>query len=167
MPALKLTHCPAALILLLCGLAGCHSGKDSEDLRLSGLAQSAENSNRSQPNLNMEKQTKKATARQLIVSKENNAGRLAPLGTLTFDESNKATLSTEGSGPEVEELKKVWAEISKQKELTWKQSRPGEIGGEKVTRIVGERAKPGDDTYIYAVLNTLERKYGYTVDLAN
>jgi hypothetical protein len=167
MPALKLTDCPAALILLLCGLSGCHSGKDSEDAKPSGLAQSAENYNRSQPNLNMEKQTKKTTARQLIVSKENNAGRLAPLGTLTFDESNKATLSTEGSGPEVEELKKVWAEISKQKELTWKQSRPGEIGGEKVTRIVGERAKPGDDTYIYAVLNTLERKYGYTVDLAN
>jgi len=110
---------------------------------------------------------KKTTTRRLIVSKENNAGRLAPLGTLTFDESNKATLSTEGSGPAVDELKKVWEEISKLKELTWKQSRPGEIGGEKVTRIVGETARPGDDNYIYAVLNTLERKYGYTVDLAN
>ena len=50
-------------------------------------------------------------------------------------------------------------------ELIWKQSRPDEIDGDKVMRIVGTKAKPGDANYIYAVMNTLERKYGYTVDL--
>ncbi len=50
-------------------------------------------------------------------------------------------------------------------ELTWKQSRPDVIDGEKVMRIVGEKVKPGDATYIFAVLNTLERKHGYMVDM--
>jgi hypothetical protein len=106
-----------------------------------------------------------ATHKRLIISKPTNTGRLARLGTLDFDESNRATLSLEGSGPDAAELQRVWEDLSKMGELTWKQARPDVIGGEKVTRIVGERAKPGDDTYIYAVLNTLERKYGYVVDL--
>jgi hypothetical protein len=105
------------------------------------------------------------TNRRLSVSKPTNTGRLARLGNLDFDESNRAKLSVEGSGPDAAELQRVWQEISKMGELTWKQSRPDVIDGEKVTRIVGERAKPGDDTYIYAVLNTLERKYGYVVGL--
>jgi len=160
----KFTGWSAALILV-CGLAGCHSAKDSEAARAAG--HTTEIAKGSEHNATMEKQMKKTTHRRLIVSKENNAGRLVQIGTVNFDESNQATLSTEGSGPEAEGLKKAWAEISKQKELTWKHSRPDEIGGEKVTRIVGETAKPGDDNYIYAVLNTLERKYGYTVDLAD
>jgi hypothetical protein len=106
-----------------------------------------------------------ATNGSLIVSKPTNTGRLARLGTLAFDASNHATLSLEGSGPDALELQRVWEEIAKMGELTWKQSRPDEIGGEKVMRIVGVKAKPGDDTYIYAVLNTLERKYGYVADL--
>jgi hypothetical protein len=164
MSAFKLTGWSAALILV-CGLAGCHSTKDSEEARPAG--HTSEIAKGSEHNATMEKQMKKTTHRRLIVSRENNAGRLVQIGTVNFDESNQATLSTEGSAPAAEELKKAWAEISKQKELTWKQSRPDEIGGEKVTRIVGETAKPGDDNYIYAVLNTLERKYGYTVDLAD
>jgi hypothetical protein len=105
------------------------------------------------------------TKKRLIVSKPTNTGRLARVGKLDFDEANRATLSAEGSGPDAAELQRVWQEISKMGELTWKQSRPDVIDGEKAMRIVGESAKPGDCNYIYAVLNTLERKYGYVVDL--
>jgi hypothetical protein len=106
-----------------------------------------------------------ATNRRLIVSKPTDTGGLIRLGTLVFDASNRATLSLEGSDPDTAELQRVWQEISKMGELTWKQSRPDVIDGEKVMRIVGEKAQPGDANYIYAVLNTLERKYGYAVDL--
>jgi hypothetical protein len=102
---------------------------------------------------------------QLIVSKPTNTGQLARLGTLNFDESNHATLSLDDAGPAAEELKMVWQEISSRNELTWKHSQPDEIDGATVMRIVGETAKPGDFAYIYAVMNTLERKYGYRVDL--
>ena len=106
------------------------------------------------------------TKKQLIVSKEDDAEEMIRLGTIDFDATNHAKLSTEGAGPDVEELKGAWAEISQAGELTWKQSRPDTVDGESVTRIVGVKAKPGDEQYIYAVLNTLERKYGYTVDIA-
>ena len=66
----------------------------------------------------------------------------------------------------IDELKQAWTEVSNSGELTWKQSRPDTVDGDAVTRIVGVGAKPGDESYIYAVMNTLERKYGYTVDIA-
>jgi hypothetical protein len=103
--------------------------------------------------------------RRLIVSKPSDTGRPARLGTLDFDDANRATLSLEASGPDATELQRVWQEVSNQGELIWKQSRPDVIDGETVMRLVGVRAKPGDNKYIYAVLNTLERKYGYVVDL--
>lgn len=155
----------SSTLILVCGLEGCLGVKGSED-HLSvgsntnipkGLEQTA----------TMEKQMQKATHRRLVISKENNAGRLVRIGALEFDKSNHATLSTDSTDPAAEELKSAWDEISKLKELTWKHSSPGEIGGEKVTRIIGETARPGDAMYIYAVLNTLERKYGYSVDLAD
>ena len=114
----------------------------------------------------MNQQTTNSPNKRLVVSKKNNAGRLVQLGTVNFDTSKRATLSSEGSGPDVDALKKIWEEISKLGKLTWTQSRPDQIGGEKVTKIVDVEARPGDDKYIYAVLDTLERKYGYTVDIA-
>lgn len=114
----------------------------------------------------MQKQIKSQGKGRLTISKPNNAGRMVQLGTLHFDDKNHATLTTEGVGPAVEELTKVWTELSKIKELIWKQTRPAEINGEKIMRIVGEKVKPGDDNYIYAVMNTLERKHGYAVDLS-
>ena len=108
---------------------------------------------------------KKSISRHLTVSKPNTANELVQIGVLDFDESNRASLSTVSQGPAAEELKKAWEEISKQKELIWKQSRPDKIDGRSVTRVVGEKVSPGDETYIYAVLNVLERKYGYTVDI--
>jgi hypothetical protein len=145
------------LTLALAGLmaAGCHSSR----------SEPVASSSPSQHNSTRTHEMKNATEKSLNVSKTNNAGRLEEIGVIHFNESNRATLSVEGSSPEAEQLKKDWEEISKQKELTWKQARPGTVNGESVTRIVGERAKPGDDNYIYAVLNTLERKYGYSVDL--
>jgi hypothetical protein len=165
-PALKFIGW-SALLMLAGALTGCHEGRNATETKPAERAASSKGITNSEQNVLMEKQMKNATKGHLIVSKPNNTGRLVQLGTLNFDEKNRATLSTEGSGPAVEELKTIWAEISKMKELTWKQSRPGEIDGEKVMRIVGEKAKPGDDNYIYAVLNTLERKYGYAVDLAH
>jgi hypothetical protein len=158
-----------APILLAGVLMGCHpsSVNTQADKNRSENVISSKATTNSVHNVIMQKQIQKAPKGSLIVSKPNNTGRMVRLGTLNFDESNQATLSAEGSGPEVDALKATWAEISKMKELTWKQSQPGEINGEKVMRIVGEKAKPGDDNYIYAVLNTLERKYGYVVDLAH
>jgi hypothetical protein len=102
--------------------------------------------------------------RKLIVSKSTEEDLLVRLGVVSFDESNRATLSTEGSGPEVDQLKQDWQEVTNSSELMWKKSVPGEVDGEKVWRIVAETVRPGDEHYIYAVLNTLERMYGYRVD---
>jgi hypothetical protein len=154
------------ILLLAFGLSGCRSGQESEALARSGGARSAHRIEDPAPVANTVQQMKTTTKKQLIVSKENDAEEMIRLGTIDFDGANQATLSTEGTGQEVEELKQAWAEISKTGDLTWKQSRPDTIDGESVTRIVGVKAKPGDEAYIYAVMNTLERKYGYTVDIA-
>jgi hypothetical protein len=113
----------------------------------------------------MGKQMKNATKQRLIVSKRNHAGRTVRIGSVNFDESHRAVLSTEGSGPVVDALKTAWQEIQKLGKLTWTQSVPGEMNGKQVTKIMDVEAKPGDKHYIYAVLDTLERKYGFTVDL--
>jgi hypothetical protein len=106
-----------------------------------------------------------ANTRRVIVSMPDETEELVRLGTLTFDAANRATLSTEGSGPAVEELQQAWQEVSQESELIWKQTRPQVIDGHEVTQILGVPSKPGDANYIYAVMNTLERKYGYMVDL--
>jgi hypothetical protein len=106
-----------------------------------------------------------ATHQLLLLSKPDSNGVPVRIGTLHFDETNHATLTLDRGGPEAAELERVWAEICRLGELTWKQSRPEVIDGEEVMSIVGVDAKPGDVTYIYAVLNTLERRYGYSVNL--
>jgi hypothetical protein len=113
----------------------------------------------------MDKQMSDTRKPRLIVSKEDDAHELIRLGTVNFDASNRAALSTEGSGPDVEELKSAWQEIAAEPALIWKKTVPAEIDGHKVTRILGQEVKPGEDNYVYAVLNTLERQYGYTVEL--
>jgi hypothetical protein len=152
--------------LLACGLSGCRSGHQSEAAGSAAAPQSSQNIQGSEPGANMGKQMKTTTNKQLIISKENDAEEMVRIGTVNFDASNHASLSTEGAGPDIDELKQAWTEISKAGELTWKQSRPDTVDGESVTRIVGVSAKPGDESYIYAVMNTLERKYDYTVDIA-
>jgi len=76
MSDLKLTGWGAALILV-CGLAGCHSAKDSEEARAAG--HTTEIAKGSEHNATMEKQMKKTTLRRLIVSKENNRSELLDL----------------------------------------------------------------------------------------
>jgi len=146
------------------GLSSCRSSHDSA--RPVDPARSTQAIQPAAPDGTTAKQMKPTTKKQLIVSKENDAQELVRLGTIQFDASNHASLSTETTGPDVEELQRAWGEIAKTGELTWKQSRPDTVDGETVTRIVGVKAKPGDEAYIYAVMNTLERKYGYTVDIA-
>ena len=105
------------------------------------------------------------TTARLLLSKRTATGQRTRLGALNFDESNRATLSLEYTGPEAEELQKVWKELSARRELTWKRSEPGELDGAPIVRVIGETVKPGEFAYIYAVMNTLERKYGYWVEL--
>ena len=104
---------------------------------------------------------------RLIVSKPNSAGHMTQVGTVSFDASNRATLATDGSGPAAEELKNAWQEMSSRKTLTWVHSQPAtRPDGRTVTEIVGDEVAPGDGQYLYAVLDTLNRKYGYTVEMA-
>ncbi len=159
--AIKLAVWGAAWIVSS-GLTACNDQKDTGGSKPNEPTQPFEPAPNPKDTNNMKNETKKATVRRLIVSRQN-AGRL---GTVDFDESHRATLSPEGSGPAVEQLKKDWQEVSSMKELIWKQSRPDEIDGKSVTRIVGVTAKPGDANYFYAVLDTLSRKYGYSVDIA-
>jgi hypothetical protein len=154
--------------LVALGLSGCSGNKISPTGNSAAQVESpasAQNSVDHNPSEKDKKMTQIAT-NKLIVSKRNEGGGSVELGTLTFDESNHATLATKGTGPDVEKLKQDWKEVSSKDELIWKKSIPGEVNGEKVIRIVGDKVHPGDDTYIYAVLNTLERSYGYTTDFA-
>jgi hypothetical protein len=158
----------AGAALATLGLCGCPANTTSPPAKSASHVESqnkAPNVVENHPSEKDKKMSQVAT-NKLIVSKRNEGGGSVQLGTLDFDASNHATLATEGSGSEVEKLKRDWKEISGKDELIWKKSVPGEEGGEKIIRIVGEKVHPGDDAYVYAVLNTLERSYGYTVDFA-
>jgi hypothetical protein len=154
--ALKLTGWSAVLVLAW-SLTACRSGGTGD-----GSHRAASDRNEIQ---STERQMK--TNKSLVISASDESGELVRIGTLSFDDTKHVKLSPEGSGPSVEELKEAWKEISKLKELTWKQSRPDVVDGRKVTRIIAVPVKPGEPNYIYAVMNTLERKYGYTVDRAD
>ena len=104
------------------------------------------------------------TYKKLILSKRNGSDQFVRLGMLQFDDTNHASLATEGAGAAVDKLRQDWSEVSQRGELTWKMSVPGEEAGD--VRIVGETVRPGEEDYIYAVLNTMERSYGYKAELA-
>ena len=105
--------------------------------------------------------------KKLILSKFNDANLPVQLGTLQFDESNHGTLTIDGSGAAAEKLKQDWNEVSSKPELTWKMSVPDVVDGRTIMRIKGSTVHPGEDTYPEAVLNTLERSYGYSVEIGN
>jgi hypothetical protein len=111
--------------------------------------------------------TTEAGHRKLTISRYNE-GDWVRLGMLEFDESNReATLTTEGSGPLVDQLEQDWYAIEDESELMWKRSVPHEENGELILRAEGVLVRPGDERYIYAVFNTLERRYGYRVGFAD
>lgn len=110
----------------------------------------------------MTAQTPRTPARSLIVSRPKE-GRL---GTLTFDDRNRVSLATEGSGPAVDALKQAWQEISAKPKATWVKTVVEESGGKKVTAIEAEDYGPNEPNYFYAVLDTLSRQYGFSVDIA-
>jgi hypothetical protein len=110
----------------------------------------------------MTAQTPRTPARSLIVSRPTE-GRL---GTLTFDDRNRVSLNTEGSGPAVDALKQAWKEISAKPKATWVKTVVEESGGKKVTAIEAEDYGPTEPNYFYAVLDTLSRQYGFSVDIA-
>jgi hypothetical protein len=151
------------LALVLCG---CHQSMDSGNTGPAGRAESVNADQSLEQSANMKTQASAPSVKRLIVSKTNNAGRLVQIGTVNFDESRRASLSTEGSGSVVDELKRVWEQISQQPKLKWVHSRTDTAHGGDVTQIVGEDSSPGDGKYFYAVMDTLARKYGYVVDIA-
>jgi hypothetical protein len=105
--------------------------------------------------------------KKLTISRYNE-GVWVRLGVLEFDDSNReATLTTEGSGPLVDQLEQDWYAIEDESELLWKKSVPYEEDGEIVVRSEGDMVRPGDESYIYAVFSTLERGYGYRVGFAD
>lgn len=109
----------------------------------------------------MESATASAPVRTLVVSRPKE-GRL---GVLTFDKANQGTLVTEGAGPTVEELKKAWQEISAMPKVTWVKTVIEESAGKKVTALEAEDYGRKDANYVYAVLDTLSRRYGFSVDI--
>ena len=99
----------------------------------------------------------------LTISKTSD-GFEKQIGTLVFDESNKATLTTEGSGPEAERLRKVWEEVAKLDTLPMQRAEEKEVDGNLVTSIRAYMIPKTDKRYPGAVWSVLERQHGYLVD---
>jgi hypothetical protein len=149
-----------AALLLAFSLMGCHQPGASESKIASPDTSKAGTS--SKPDNVMNDSTEKGSVQRLIVSRRN-VGRL---GTVQFDKSNRATLTTEGTSPEVDALKKAWDELSKKPKLSRVITVIEERAGNKVTAIEEQEVKPGEENYIYAVFDTLSRKYGFSVEMA-
>ena len=99
----------------------------------------------------------------LTISKQTDGAEIE-IGKLVFDASNNATLTTEGSGPDVEQLKRVWAEASQLKSLPMEWTEKTKVDGSlKTTRKSKDVAK-GDEEYPAAVWSYLESTHGYLVD---
>ena len=141
-------------LVVLCSV-GCGRSPD-----LSELEEQEENPFAQEIN----KETITVSNQKLIVSRRNDEDQLIRIGVLEFADSVTLTLEPD-VGEEGAALKSVWDEVASAEELTWKQAVPGERNGKKVTRIVGKQARPGEESYIYAVMNTLERRHGYRVGL--
>ena len=105
------------------------------------------------------------TGRRTLIITKYKDGDWVRLGKLKFDDKNQGTLSFEGSGPIYDQLEQDWYAIADEPELLWKRSVPHEQDGETVMRAEGVMVRPTDELYIYAVYDTLERSYGYRVDL--
>ncbi len=155
----------SCVIVVLCALAGCTNSSQRESDEPATVIGPPDGEHSTTETDRNQQETGKVTNRNLSVSKANDAGDSVQLGVLQFDETNHAKLITEGSGPAVDQLKRDWQEVSNRAELTWKKSIEDTIDGEAVTRMVGQPVRPGDPDYIYAVLSTMERSYGYEVDL--
>mgnify|MGYP000529424432 CR=1 FL=1 len=111
----------------------------------------------------MEAASTPATVRKLVVS----LPKVGRIGILEFQPERRPTLILEGTGADVENLGKAWAEMSAQPKLKWIRSEIKEIDGRKVTQIRARQYAPDEPAYFYAVLDTLSRSYGYRVEIAN
>jgi hypothetical protein len=130
----------AAFVMAICLATGCRDA-----------AQPANSSNK----------VKSMTT--LTISKTSD-GFEKQIGTLVFDESNKATLTTEGSGPEAERLRNVWEEVAKLDTLPMQRAEEKEVDGNLVTSIRAYIIPKSDKRYPGAVWSVLERHHGYLVD---
>ena len=99
----------------------------------------------------------------LTISKQTDGAEIE-IGKLVFDASNNATLTPEGSGPDADELKRVWAEASQRKSLPMQWTEKTKVDGNlKTTRKSKEVAK-ADEEYPAAVWSYLESAHGYLVN---
>jgi hypothetical protein len=157
--------CWTSMACLLCGLTGCRAQADRELDKAPAAAPTQSDVSATTNTDQREEENGQVTHRKLIISKTDDTGVSVRLGELQFDEANQPTLSTDASGAAADQLTRDWEELRGRGELIWKTSVPDTVEGEEVTRIVGQKVRLGDKDYIYAVMNTLERSYGYEVDL--
>src|SRR4029453_16034923 len=89
--------CWSAPAIILGVFAGCHQANRDVNTEASGHTPSSKIITNPKKNRINKKPMKNVPKSRLIVSKPNNAGRLVQLGTVNFDDSNRASLATEGS----------------------------------------------------------------------
>jgi hypothetical protein len=89
------------------------------------------------------------------------------IGQIVFDDANNATLTTEGTGPEVERLRQVWAETSQLNSLPLLWTDEKTVDGELVISRKSKDVSKSDEDYPHAVWSYLESKHGYLVDQKN
>jgi hypothetical protein len=165
MPDWRFTGWPAALVV---GLSGCAADTPRQVAQPVSQEDSQQGRPKGQSDVHEElEMTTEDGHRKLSISRYSD-GDWVRLGVLEFDNSNRqATLTTEGSGPLVNQLEQDWYAIEDESELMWKRSVPHEKDGEVIMRSEAVMVRPGDERYIYAVFNTLERSYGYRIGFAD
>jgi hypothetical protein len=94
-------------------------------------------------------------------------GAESKIGQLVFDDSNNATLSTEGSGPEAERLRRIWEVAAQRKSLPMQWTEKKKVDGDLVTTRKSKEVPKSDEQYPDAVWSFLESEHGYLVDQAN
>ena len=94
-------------------------------------------------------------------------GMETQIGQLVFDDANNATLSTEGTGPEADRLRQVWAETSRLNSLPLLWTEENTVDGELLIARKSKDVSKNDESYPHAVWSYLESKHGYLVDQKN
>ncbi len=89
----------------------------------------------------------------------------SPRGNADIRQGESGHARTEGSGPDVDELKKAWLEVSKMPKVSWTKTVVEGSGANRVTAKEAEEYGREHVNYPYAVLDTLSRRYGFNVDI--
>lgn len=89
-------------------------------------------------------------------------GSFVPLGTITFDESHKGTLSINKEGAAAGKLREAWAEVADKDKVFVKRSEVSENEkGEEVSRYVGVEVARSNEDFPQAVMEYLSSNHGF------